>query len=204
MTNFSRDEVEQAFINYWVTGCIREDWEAWVDLFVDDVEYVDHWWGQLHGKEEVKIWIAASMGGVPEMYTPLDWYVIDGDKIVFHMENRRDNPDPEGPPYFDFPGISVLWYAGDGRFRAEEDFWDLAGARRTSALYAQACEKMGVTDPADRMSRSHWPAVPEWARPEPGAVHRPSWFEGLVPAVTRPSELAALLEPVRARRAGSA
>jgi hypothetical protein len=98
----------------------------------------------------------------------------------------------------------VLWYAGDGKFRAEEDFWDLAGARRTSALYAQACEKMGVTEAADRMSRSHWPAEPEWARPEPGAVYQPSWFEGLVPGVTRPSELAALLEPVRARRAGSA
>jgi hypothetical protein len=157
MTNSPRDEVEQAFINYWVTGCIQEDWEAWVDLFVDDVEYVDHWWGELHGKEEVKIWISASMGGVPEMYTPLDWYVIEGDKIVFHMENRRDNPDPDGPPYFDFPGISVLWYAGDGKFRAEEDFWDLAGARRTSARYTQACEKMGVTDPADRMSRCTGP-----------------------------------------------
>ena len=37
MTYSPRDEVEQAFINYWVTGCIQEDWEAWVDLFVDDV-----------------------------------------------------------------------------------------------------------------------------------------------------------------------
>ena len=69
---FSRDEVEHAFAVYFETGPVREDWEAWVELMADDVFYVDHWWGPLHGKDEVKVWIAASMGGVPEIYTVLD------------------------------------------------------------------------------------------------------------------------------------
>ena len=168
MADFSRDEVEAAFINYWVTGCIRENWEAWVDLFVDDVEYVDHWWGPLHGKEEVKVWIAASMGGVPEMYTPLDWYVIEGEKIVFHMENRRDNPDPEGPPYFDFPGVSTLWYAGDGKFAAGRG---LLGPVRRAANVGGV--RAGV--PEDGHHRSGRPHVAEAlavdtgvGEPEPG------------------------------------
>jgi ketosteroid isomerase-like protein len=193
VSDFPRDEIEQAFVYYWVTGCVREDWDAWADCFVDDVEYVDHWWGPLHGRDEVKIWINAVMRGVPEIYTPLDWYVIEGDTVAFHMQNRRDNPDPDGPPYFDFPGVSVIWYAGDGKFRAEEDFWDLTGARRTTAAYVEACAKVGVTDPLDRMTRKHWPESPEWAHPEPGAVYTPSWFDTDVPGITRPSDLAALL-----------
>ena len=162
--DFPRDEVEEAFGVYFGTGPVREDWESWVELMTDDVYYVDHWWGALHGKDEVKVWIAASMGGVPEIYTVLDWYTIENATVVFHMQNRRDNPDPDGPPYFDFAGLSVATYAGDGKWAGEEDFWDLSGARRTATAYAQACEKMGVTDPADRMTRKYWPESPSWAR----------------------------------------
>ena len=109
MARFSRQEVEDAFAHWYVTGNVNENWRAWVDLYTDDVFYHDHWWGPLYGKEEVKIWIAASMGGVPEIYTVLDWYTIDDGVVCFHMQNRRDNPDPDGPPYFDFAGLSTLW-----------------------------------------------------------------------------------------------
>ena len=195
---FSRQEVEGAFAHWYVTGNVNENWRAWVDLYTDDVFYHDHWWGPLYGKEEVKIWIAASMGGVPEIYTVLDWYTIDDGVVCFHMQNRRDNPDPDGPPYFDFPGLSTLWYAGDGRWSAEEDFWDLNGARRTAKLYAEACAKTGVTEPEQRMTRQHWPASPEWACSD--SLPEPSWLDGDVPGVTRPSELAALLAPLREQR----
>jgi hypothetical protein len=57
---------------------------------------------------------------------------------------------------------------------------------------------MGVTDPADRMTRKHWPDSPEWARTD--AVPKPSWVRGDVAGVTRPSELAALLAPLRQRQ----
>jgi hypothetical protein len=197
---FERDEVEAAFAHWYATGPVGEDWQTWVELFTDDVYYCDHFWGPLYGKDEMKVWIAASMGGVPEIYTVLDWYTIDGEKVCFHMQNRRDNPDPDGPPYFDFPGLSTLWYAGDGKWLAEEDFWDLSGARRTAKLYDDACAKTGVTDPRDRMTRKHWPASPDWARTD--KPPEPSWVEGEVPGVTRPSQLAALLAPLRDARTG--
>ena len=94
---FPRDEVGQAFAVYFGTGPVREDWETWVELMTDDVYYVDHWWGALHGKEEVKVWIAASMGGVPEIYTVLDWYTIENTTVVFHMQNRPRQPGPRRP-----------------------------------------------------------------------------------------------------------
>ena len=58
---------------------------------------------------------------------------------------------------------------------------------------------MGVTDPADKMTRKYWPTSPAWARYD--GPPQPTWFEGTVPGVQRPSELAALLAPLREGRA---
>jgi hypothetical protein len=133
---------------------------------------------------------------VPEVYGVYDWHVIEGDTVVFHLQNRRDNPDTQGPRFFDFPGLSVLRYAGDGLWASEEDFWDRDGARRTSIEYAAACERAGITDPLDRMTRLHWSDGPEWART--AAAPSPSWLDRPeVTGITRPKELVALLAPRR-------
>ena len=187
-----RDEVEQAFAHWWKVGCVDEDWATWVDLFAPEVVYHDHFWGELHGRDEVALWIAAVMKGVPEVYTVLDWYTIDGDTVVFHCQNRRDNPDGEGPDFWDFAGLSVIRYAGDGLWASEEDFWDLPGARRTSAAYAEACRRAGADDPEQRVTRRFWPDGPAWARTD--VPPRPSWAgHADVPSITKPRELAALL-----------
>lgn len=187
-----RDEVEQAFAHLWKVGCVDEDWATWVDLFAPEVVYHDHFWGELHGRDEVALWIAAVMKGVPEVYTVLDWYTIDGDTVVFHCQNRRDNPDGEGPDFWDFAGLSVIRYAGDGLWASEEDVWDLPGARRTSAAYAEACRRAGADDPEQRVTRRFWPDGPACARTD--VPPRPSWAgHGDVPSTTKPRELAALL-----------
>ena len=189
---FAREEVEEAFAHWWKVGCVDEDWGAWVDLFVPDVLYHDHFWGPLHGREEVALWIAAVMKGVPEIYTVLNWYTVDGDKVVFHCENRRDNPHDEGPDYWDFSGLSMIRYAGDGLWASEEDFWDLPGARRTSAAYAEACRRAHADTPEKRMTRRFWPEGPAWARTD--APPGPSWV-GFpdVRGITKPRELAEIL-----------
>jgi hypothetical protein len=116
--------------------------------------------------------------------------------VVFRCQNRRDNPHAEDPQYFDFPGLSVLRYAGDGLWTSEEDYWDRDGARRTSVEYAAACERAGVTEPLMRMTRHHWPEGPDWARAD--GAPAPSWLRrDDLPGITRPSELAALLAPMR-------
>ena len=54
------------------------------------------------------------------------------------MQNRRDHPDASQPP-IDFPGITILQYAGNGKFSLEEDFWSLPEgietAKRSAAAY---------------------------------------------------------------------
>jgi hypothetical protein len=188
----SRQEVEEAFQRYWTTGPVDEDWEGWVNLFVPDLSYRDHFWGTMHGREEIQLWIDAVMKGVPEIYTVLDWYTIDGGTVVFHCQNRRDNPDSEGPDYWDFPGLSVLRYAGDGMWASEEDFWDAGGARKTSTEYYAACRRAGADDPDQRMTRKFWPTDgPAWARTD--KAPSPSWLGKDVPAITKPREFAELI-----------
>jgi hypothetical protein len=194
---FARKEVEDAYAKSFLEGCVEEDWDAWLMSFTPDVDYVDHFWGPLKGRDEVDPWINAVMKGVPEIYTVLDWYTIDNDLVTVHMQNRRDNPaygmaGETGPAYWDFPGLSVIRYAGDGLFCAEEDYWDRSGARKTSIEYAAACERAGATTTQSRLLRRNWPAGPSWARTDKPA--NPSWLRRAnVPGITKPAELRAFL-----------
>jgi hypothetical protein len=78
------------------------------------------------------------------------------------MQNRRDHPDPSAPP-IDFPGITVLQYAGDGRFSLEEDFWSLTEGIATQKQYAQVCAELDPDHPSKR-TRRNWGNGPEWTR----------------------------------------
>ena len=139
MPNYDIDEVERAFRSYWEKGAIGEDWDAWSDLFTEDVEYIEHILGSKHGREEVRDWIKPIMAEFGEMYTAYEWHMCEpSGRIVVYMQNRRDNPDPSAPP-IDFPGMTVLQYAGDGKFSLEEDFWSLVEGQRTMKEYEEAC-----------------------------------------------------------------
>jgi hypothetical protein len=62
--------------------------------------------------------------------------------VVVNMQNRYYNPDPAGAA-FDFPGITILEYAGGGRFRYEEDYWCLRTAKQCHARFHEAVERCG-------------------------------------------------------------
>jgi hypothetical protein len=78
------------------------------------------------------------------------------------MQNRRDNPEPGAPP-IDFPGVTVLQYAGDGKFSMEEDFWSLPEGIATMKQYENACR---AHDPDFRQQRTrrNWGNGPAWTR----------------------------------------
>src|SRR5256714_6303785 len=138
---FDREEVEAAFRNYWQRGAVGEDWDAWCDqCFTEDVDYVERVLGPKRGRETVRAWIKPIMEEYGELYTAYEWHMIDGDRVVVYMQNRRDNPEPGAPP-IDFPGMTVLQYAGDGKFSREEDFWSLPEGKRTTKQNNAACRK---------------------------------------------------------------
>lgn len=156
-------EVEAAFRTYWQTGAVGEDWNAWADLFTEDAEYVEHVLGSMHGRREIKPWIIKIMDDFSELYTYYEWHMVDGDRVVVYMQNRRDHPDATQPP-IDFPGITILHYAGNGQWDLEEDYWAFSLATKASKEYAAACAEF---DPghAHKRTRQNWPASPAWAHP---------------------------------------
>jgi hypothetical protein len=166
MVTFDRDEVETAFRTYWSLGAVGEDWDAWVDeCFTDDVRYVEHILGDKSGREAVRAWIKPTMEEYAEIYTVYEWHVVDDSgRVVVYMQNRRDHPDAASPP-IDFPGITILQYAGDGRFSMEEDFWSLPEGIETAKRYAAALD--GHPGARAERTRRAWGNGPAWTRGAP-------------------------------------
>ena len=98
-------------------------------------------------------------------------------RVVVYMQNRRDHPDASQPP-IDFPGITVLQYAGNGKFSLEEDFWSLPEgietAKRSAAAYRDV--DPGVPEAAHAPQLGQRPGVDAGradVRREPGRDRAP-------------------------------
>lgn len=171
MATFERDEIERAFVRYWRTGAVGEAWDAWADLFTVDAVYVEHVLGSMRGREAIRAWITPIMARYGEVYTVYEWHMVDpaNGRVCVYMQNRRDHPSGTG--VLDFPGITILHYAGDGRFDYEEDLWAVPAAQRATAEYEAACAAYDP-DHRARMTRHDWGAGPEWTRGGPSYAER--------------------------------
>ena len=168
---FTRDELEQAFRRYWRTGAVGEDWDAWADLFTKDADYVEHVLGSLKGREAIRNWIKPIMAQYGEIYTAYEWHSVDPEagRVMVYMQNRRDHPSGRG--VIDFPGITILDYAGNGLWKREEDFWAVPGATRATEEY-EAARKQFDRDHRRKMTRLDWGNGPDWTRGAPSFAAR--------------------------------
>ncbi len=96
----------------------RKGWDALADFFTDDVAFVDPAWGRVDGIEAVTEFLRDSMVGLDDWEFPELWTAVDGERVISMFLNRI--PSPDGT-WHEVPGISMLEYAGDGKFRAETD-----------------------------------------------------------------------------------
>jgi SnoaL-like domain len=176
-----RAEVEREFRRYFMTGPVLEDWAGWANLFTDDATYFDHFYGTFTGPEEITKFLEGTMGAAPQVYSPLIFYVIDGTRVAYKVFNRADNPEPGGAP-IDFPSYQFIEYAGDGKWRSEEDVWIPAEMKQFAKRYAKAADEHPQTL-QQKLSRDDWGAWVNWARPEPGHQAAPSWLgkDGFAP-----------------------
>jgi SnoaL-like protein len=188
MNPFSRQEVDAAFRHYFLTGPVREDWRAWSRLFTDDATYTDRYYGTFTGPAEIQQFLEGTMPFASHVYSPLVWYVLDGNRIVYRVVNRADNPEPGGQP-IDFPSLQAITYAGDGKWSSEEDWWVINDMKRFNERY-EAASKAHDPDHRAKMTRLDWGTWVDWARPTPGHEPQPSWFgRDDVPRITRRSEM---------------
>lgn len=173
MPAYPREEIETAFVHYWRCGAVAEDWDAWVECFTDDVLYVEHVLGTMRGRETVRAWIKPIMAQFGEIYSAYEWHMVDPatGRVCVYIQNRRDHPSGMGT--IDFPGITILQYAGDGRFSREEDFWAMPQGQQATEEYAAACKQHDPEHPR-KQTRREWGAGPAWTRGARSFAERPA------------------------------
>jgi len=182
----SRAEVEEAFRHYFLTGPVLEDWAAWSELFTEDGVYYDHFYGRFRGREEIRKYLESTMGFAPHVYSPLEWFNIDGDRVIYKSWNRADNPDPAGAPA-EFPSLQIVHYAGDGMWSFQEDWWIVKEMKQFNMDYEAMCAAAGKPDFKHEGSRRDWGPI-EWARPPEGAHPKPP-ASGATPLVSNVREM---------------
>ena len=122
MSTYSRDEVEAAYQKFVAAGNTG-DWSAWADLHSEDGVWVERHLGTFNGREEIRAAILKVMKPVPMMEFPVQWHVIEGNRVVYYPWQVM--PDPKGGDEdYRFGCITILEYAGDGLFSYQEDLYN--------------------------------------------------------------------------------
>ena len=135
MGKFTCQELEEAAKTYnkaRARASETGDWRIWAALFTEDAHYIEHAYGDFHGREEIEKWIMDVMAPFPHMDFPWEWYCIDeaNDAIVFCVQNTLPHPDRK----FSFPNWSRVIYAGKGLFSYQEDIYNPA---RTEPVFQE-------------------------------------------------------------------
>ncbi len=100
-------------------------WLDLADLFTDDATYIDPAWGRVQGIDAIREFLVESMRGLEDWRFPVTFAAIEGDDVVTAWRQVLPGTRPDGRPY-EQTGVSLLRYAGDGKFSFEEDILNMA------------------------------------------------------------------------------
>jgi ketosteroid isomerase-like protein len=101
---------------------------TWVDLadfFTDDAVYIDPAWGRIQGIHEIREFLVDSMRGLEDWQFPMRFTTVEGDDVVTVWTQVLPGQRADGRAY-EQTGVSLLRYAGDGKFSYEEDLLNMA------------------------------------------------------------------------------
>lgn len=101
---------------------------TWIDLaeiFTDDAVYIDPAWGRIQGIAQIREFLVESMRGLEDWRFPVSFAAIAGDDVVVAWRQVLPGRRADGRPY-EQTGVSLMRYAGDGKFSFEEDLLNMA------------------------------------------------------------------------------
>jgi len=120
--SFPREEIEATLVKY---VDVRERIDAgeltWTDLcqfFTDDAVFIDPAWGRVEGIDNIRTFMVESMAGLDDWTFPVEFTAIDGDNVIIKWTEIFPRADGTSATQ---SGFSRLIYAGNGKFRYEED-----------------------------------------------------------------------------------
>ncbi len=100
-------------------------WSALADFFTEDAVLVDPAWGREQGRDHLAAFFERSMQGLEQWEFPEAWTMVDGNRIVSFWWNRLPGNRADGSHY-QAPAVSIMHYAGDGKFSYELDILNMA------------------------------------------------------------------------------
>ena len=104
----------------------RKPWSVLADFFTEDAAYIDPAWGRIEGRESIREFFEKSMAGLTGSgwSTPENWIMVDGPRVVSQWDQVLGER-ADGQRWF-VPGLSILYYAGSGRFCYSHDMLNMA------------------------------------------------------------------------------
>ncbi|MEH6591365.1 MAG: nuclear transport factor 2 family protein [Halioglobus sp.] len=110
-----RDEIDEG----------EKGWEQLADFFTEDGVYIDPAWGRQESREGIRKFFVESMAGLTGYgwSTPERWIMVDGYRIVSQWDQILGTKD-DGSEWI-VPGLSILYYAGDGLFCYSHDYLNM-------------------------------------------------------------------------------
>lgn len=161
-TRFSRAELADAFAAFEanVDAAARtRDWDAWVNHYTPDVDYVEHAMGTMKGREQVRAWIYRTMTTFPGSHMtafPSLWSVIDEERgrVICELDNPMR--DPGDGSVVSATNISIVTYAGDGLWSRQEDVYNPLRFLAAGMKWCRKAAELGTLDvaAADWMRRN--------------------------------------------------
>lgn len=109
----------------------RADWPALADFFTDDAAYIDPAWGRVEGREAIREFFVTSMAGLTGYgwSTPQNWVQAVGPRLISQWDQVLGQRE-DGTPW-KVPGLSILYYAGDGLFCYSHDLLNMTHVGQT-------------------------------------------------------------------------
>jgi len=131
----------------------KQPWSVLADFFTDDAAYIDPAWGRIEGRESIREFFEKSMAGLTGhgWSTPENWIMVDGPRVVSQWDQILGQR-PDGRPWF-VAGLSILYYAGDGRFCYSHDMLNMAHVFETMKAMAWKPPAGGINLPPKEPNR---------------------------------------------------
>jgi ketosteroid isomerase-like protein len=99
-------------------------WSVLGEFYTDDAVFIDPGWGRFEGLPAITRFLEQSMAGLEGWTFPEEWVMVEGDRIVSFWWKRLPGTGKDGRP-LQGPGVSIMRYAGEGKFDYDLDILNM-------------------------------------------------------------------------------